>query len=586
MTGVFCSFHHRGGVAAYGRRGCRIDRVTSMAKLARTGRPASRPNGWLIRYPRAIPLGIFLAVMMLTGFSIYTIERAERESERTRGEETARIAAAAIERRGDAYSAYLRAGSAILGMQDSVDREEFASLVSEMESSSNLRVGEGFGWAPVVPARRAAAFEREVSEEIGTPYLIRPIPARTGIVVPVLYFEPETRRSRSGIGFNLYAEPTRRKALEDAVAHRRPTASGRIELVTADGPAPIGFTMVMPAFAPGAAGAPRGFLFRPFDADRFLESAVGSNTQVGNYVALYDGEALPENLLAQRDTGVRVDAVLTRRVSVASRPMTVEVGIGRGGTLAPLSLLTLLFGLAVATLLTVVTRLLTQQASEDERRIAWYDSQNSIRNSLTRELNHRVKNTLANVLSIIALTRRRADDLDSFADSLTGRIRALSATHDLLTASDWGTTPIGDVVRAELAPYDTGDGSAVEMMGPPIELAPNDALSLGLALHELATNAAKYGALSVPGGQVCIRWERADQGRVAEIRWEESGGPAVPEGAERDRGFGLDLLEKIVAHELRHPVDLEFAAGGVRCRLMVPVRERGDFAIRADRLAV
>jgi two-component sensor histidine kinase len=97
-------------------------------------------------------------------------------------------------------------------------------------------------------------------------------------------------------------------------------------------------------------------------------------------------------------------------------------------SLSGMSMMTLLFGLLVASLLMLVVRMLTQQAHENEAALRWFEEQASIRNSLTRELNHRVKNTLANVLSIVALTRRRSDDLDDFADGLDGRIRALSAT--------------------------------------------------------------------------------------------------------------------------------------------------------------
>jgi two-component sensor histidine kinase len=241
-------------------------------------------------------------------------------------------------------------------------------------------------------------------------------------------------------------------------------------------------------------------------------------------------------------------------------------------------MITLLFGLLVASLLMVVARLLTQQAIEDQESLDWLEEQNSIRNSLTRELNHRVKNTLANVLSIVSLTRRRATDIDQFAEALDGRIRALSATHDLLTQSEWGATPIRAVIEAELAPYVRNRDEALELAGPHVELAPNDALSLGLAIHELATNAAKYGALSVSNGHVRATWV-LEQDTLASVRWVESGGPAV--APERQRGFGTELIEKIVAHELRHPVDLQFDPEGVRCTLMVPVRQPSEFELRA-----
>jgi two-component sensor histidine kinase len=223
-------------------------------------------------------------------------------------------------------------------------------------------------------------------------------------------------------------------------------------------------------------------------------------------------------------------------------------------------------------------RMLTQQALEDEASLRWFEEQASIRNSLTRELNHRVKNTLANVLSIIALTRRRATKLDEFVDGLDGRIRALSATHDLLTKSDWGTTPVRAIVEAELLPYAQDNVHEVDLQGPDIELAPNDALSLGLAMHELATNASKYGSLSTTGGKVAVRWEMVSPSLVR-IEWQESGGPPV--SPQRGRGFGTDLIERIVAHELKNPVELEFKPEGVRCMLTVPVRRPTEFSIRA-----
>ena len=183
------------------------------------------------------------------------------------------------------------------------------------------------------------------------------------------------------------------------------------------------------------------------------------------------------------------------------------------------------------------------------------------------------------MLSSISLTRRRATDLDGFASSLEGRIRALSATHDLLTQSDWGSTPIAAVVRAELAPYAQDSERALDISGPAVELAPNDALSLGLAIHELATNAAKYGALSVPNGQVAVPWHLITQD-LARVEWAERGGPLVNQG-ERKRGFGSELIEKIVAHELRNPVDLRFEPEGVRCALILPVRMPAEFTMRS-----
>jgi two-component sensor histidine kinase len=299
---------------------------------------------------------------------------------------------------------------------------------------------------------------------------------------------------------------------------------------------------------------------------------------------LFDRTRNPANLLAQLPASEPSGIVRSTPLMIANHPWVLVAEANRAPWLSPLSLLTLVFGTLVASLLLILARMVTRRAEEDRQALAWLEEQASIRNSLTRELNHRVKNTLANVLSILSLTRRRANGLDEFADSLEGRIRALSATHDLLTGGDWGTTPIRAVIEAELQHFRIALGDAILLEGPDLELAPNDALSFGLAVHELATNAAKYGALSVPSGRVTIRWQRGEDPQAetewAEVEWQETGGPPVAQV--RRRGFGTELIEKIVAHELRRPVALEFDPDGVRCVLRVPVRRPSDFRIREN----
>src|SRR5690606_24770381 len=152
-------------------------------------------------------------------------------------------------------------------------------------------------------------------------------------------------------------------------------------------------------------------------------------------IRLYDGSASPENLLASADPQEAAGEQARLAINIANRPWVLEAQAYRTNILSQLSLVTMIFGLLVASLLMLLTLILTRQALEDARTLAWLEEQGSIRNSLTRELNHRVKNTLANVLSIIALTRRRAESVDEFATRLGGRIRALSATHDRATGS-------------------------------------------------------------------------------------------------------------------------------------------------------
>ncbi|RIV85214.1 histidine kinase [Aurantiacibacter zhengii] len=532
-----------------------------------------------------MPLGIFLLIAAITILSIFAIERGEHERQQAQLNARATAIASALERRANASSAYLRAGAALLSTMDEVPADDFRRFVSELRLDADYRGAEGIGWAMVVRPSQIEEFESRMAEEVTSKAEIHPrFSGDQPFAIPVTYLQPDTERNRRALGYDMYSEPIRRAAMTEAERTSRPTATDAIVLQQEGEGISPGFLIYMPVFEPGAGGRTlKGFIYSPFNAGDFLQSALELE-DAGSYgVRLYDSEAAggEDTLLASTfdgDLDNRND--VTKTVTIANNPWRLAVSTVRDRGLSGLSMATLIFGLLVASLLMLLVRMLTQQAQEDESALAWFEEQASIRNSLTRELNHRVKNTLANVLSIIALTRRRATDVDEFATGLDGRIRALSATHDLLTQSDWGSTPIKAVIDAELLPYADDSEHAVEMVGPQVELAPNDALSLGLAVHELATNAAKYGALSQPGGKVSVHWRLVSESLVR-VEWLERGGPPVKQ--ERSRGFGTDLIERIVAHELRHPVELDFDPEGVRCVLLIPVRRPSEFMIRAQR---
>lgn len=555
---------------------------------------SGRARRWLVLYPRAIPLLIFIALAAITALSVFSIESNARARERAQMREYAQGVAAALDRSGSGFTSYLRAGAALFASVDEVSPETFDSFVRALKLNTEYSGAEGIGWIPVLEARDLPAFLTKIRASQPTYPDIYPAPVKgsTGRVAPIAMFAPATTVNRRALGYDMYSDPDRAAAMAEAELNLRPAASGRIILLQeTSGTAPA-FAIYMPVFRMGTGTAPErplaGFVYTPFRAREFLDSAIDRAGQNRFGVRLYDGEVSTGHLLVAHSIADAARDTVTQEVTIADRKLMLVIEHADHRVLSPLSMVTLVFGLALASLLMLLARLLTQQAFEDQARLAFFEEQHSIRNSLTRELNHRVKNTLANVLSILSLTRRRASGLDDFADSLEGRIRALSATHDLLTVTDWGTTPIRAVIEAELQHFRIALGDAIVLEGPDLELAPNDALSFGLAVHELATNAAKYGALSVPGGKVTIRWQRGEDPAAetewAEVEWQETGGPRVP--GERRRGFGTELIEKVVAHELRQPVTLDFAPTGVRCVLRVPVRRPADFRIRereADR---
>lgn len=541
-------------------------------------------QAWFHKYPRGWPFLLFVIASATTAVSVMAIERADRQTRQVELDRNLTEIASALQRRVTENIALLRAGAALFATQDSVSPQQFEEFADDLQGDGKLYGSLGIGWAPLVRARDLPAFE-DAMHAAGRPeFVTSPRPDEDAdFATPIVFLQPATPENRRVIAYNMFSQPVRRAAMVKAMRLDRPVASGKIHLVQDEGDADTaGFLIYMPVVKDvGGRRQIKGFVYSPFRADNFLSSASELYRNDRIEVAIYDDHVTPGTLLAQRRVEGLTSPTMERRIDVGNHAWVVQVSDRPSGVLSTLSRLTLFFGALASLMVMAIGRLITRRAAEDRRVLEWLTSQAAIRTSLTRELNHRVKNTLANVLSIAALTRRRATDIDDFTESLTARIRALSATHDLLSQTDWGNAAIGDIVRSELAPYMEGSDSHIEMSGPDIKLAPNDAMSLGLAIHELATNAAKYGALSTVNGRVYIRWTLLSP-TCAELSWREEGGPPVTQPVKR--GFGRDLIEKIVAHELKSEVDLRFDPGGVECSLQVPVRAAREFNLRTERV--
>jgi two-component sensor histidine kinase len=192
---------------------------------------------------------------------------------------------------------------------------------------------------------------------------------------------------------------------------------------------------------------------------------------------------------------------------------------------------------------------------------------------INEELKHRVKNTLAVLGAVATQTFRDASSKADLA-KYQGRLAAFGRAHDLLTAANWAAAPLQDVIATALSPYRTGEGRFM-VSGPPLVVKSRQALALSLAIHELATNALKYGALSVPGGRVSITWSSEDHGGHPQFvfAWQESGGPPVSEPA--GGGFGSRLISRVLQDDFRGSVKVSYGSTGLVCRLTTPVENLG-----------
>ncbi|MFZ2069000.1 MAG: HWE histidine kinase domain-containing protein [Xanthobacteraceae bacterium] len=188
------------------------------------------------------------------------------------------------------------------------------------------------------------------------------------------------------------------------------------------------------------------------------------------------------------------------------------------------------------------------------------------------ELNHRVKNTLATVQSIVWQSLRRGSDPKVIGESIETRLFALSRSHDLLTRENWQGAGLLDLVNEAMAPFGVADGRTERFVitGKNIRLPPNVTLALGIALHELATNAVKYGAFSNEAGSILLAWtvELNPEGDRLILRWQEKDGPPVTPPTRK--GFGSRVIERGLPHELQGTVNLDYRTDGVVCTINIP----------------
>jgi len=184
-------------------------------------------------------------------------------------------------------------------------------------------------------------------------------------------------------------------------------------------------------------------------------------------------------------------------------------------------------------------------------------------NLLAREVDHRAKNALALAQSIVRLTR--GENVKSYIRSVEGRITALARVHTVLSLSSWQGAEIGKLIDEELAPYSMGD--QIALRGAEVQLQPATAQTVALALHELVTNSAKYGALSALTGRLSVKWEL--ESGLLELVWMETGGPVVEKPV--SRGFGTRSVIASIESQLGGKAEFDWRPEGLVCRLLVPL---------------
>lgn len=508
------------------------------------------------------------------------------------------------------YQQVLRAGVAAMNAMPSMTREQWRHYINDLDVGEFFPGIQGIGYAKRLRYEEIDAFVEE-QQRAGRPdYSFNPAGKRDSYTA-IVYLEPENWRNSRAIGYDMFSEPRRRAAMERARDSGGPALSRKVTLMQETGEdvqagvlvyLPVYADAVIPETAEARRAALLGYVYGTFRMGDFIPRVIDRNlpgTLQRLHVQIFDGaEPTEADLMFDDQAGalsglssppqVAPEPLFTSRrtITVAGTEWTIvlrskpalEAMIDHskawmallGGSIISLLIAGIVGSLAYARERYALAEYeLSQEVAERKRA----QEQAQLAN---RELIHRVKNILAIVTAIASQTARYSPTVEVFNKSFRERLTSLARVHDLLRPEPAHTPDLGSFVREILAPYCHWQGALVAQ-GPAIEVTQNQAVLLSLLINELATNATKYGAWSVPSGQVVVTWREVerevqngteDEQEGVHIVWQERNGPPVK--APSTSGFGTNVMKFSIERGLGGRISTTFEPSGVRHEVHLP----------------
>lgn len=529
----------------------------------------------------ALVLIISLGVgTVLTG----TIMRLESRAAAARFDRIADLVAGRLHERINQHVALLRATAAAFeSTGGQVEAATFSRYVSGLGLRDDYSGIQGIGFARLMTTAAATdGIPAEIARNYGEAVPLHP-PTDQPVAAGIVLLEPQDDRNAAALGYDMFSGSVRRLAMTEAARTGSAQASGPVQLVQEiTDSKQVGFLVYLAvrAGAPGTAPAPfaqvAGFVYAPFRAGDLHAAAVR------------DGEApLPVTLrtidLAAPDTPLFDDdgpgsvvnpRQVVRRLDVAGRNWQMTVTEAPGFARPSDHMATIFVG-ALSLLLALATTALVRvnaRAISGARQAARMSAEMAEdRNLMLQEMKHRIKNHIARIQAIARHTRRSAKDLDEFEKIFSGRLAAMASTQDLLTRDRYGTANLQDLIRREIEQVMSPEQAARVMDGPVVQLDARQAQSVGLVIHELSTNAMKYGQTTDGIPEMLIVWRVLDRaGREwLELDWIESKATAPADPARS--GFGTHLMEAMVEGDLNGRISRDFGAQGMHVTIAFPL---------------
>ncbi len=532
---------------------------------------------------RYIPLAVLIVAAIIGLVMTTAIFRAEKAAVVARFELTADDTADRIQDRINrqidligSVQAFMAAGAA------SVSRDEFANFVMRLRLEGRFAGMQGIGFAASIRTGDEAQVERQLTEDYGITREVWPETDEEWRA-PIVYLEPQDERNRVALLYDMYAQATRRAAMDAALRDIAPTASAPVRLVQeTDGTEQAGFLVYIPLFFPNddseSAVKDRedlaGFVYAPFRAGDFHQAVLGSASLQNVLVETVDVTGGEGGLLFRSagfdDPSVADNPAVQRRFEIAGRQWAVTIRQAQGaisptqhlGTIV-LGALSLLFAAALAA--STRSQMNAVAAARELNTLSMQMVQE--KELMLQEMKHRIKNSIARIMAIARQTVASSDDLAAFNDSFSARLQAMANAQDVLTRSHWQRGDLSELLSRELEQVFGAGFTAERISGPAVSLNEKASQAFSLVFHELATNALKYG-----NGETDVAWAVRKRGgvqRQLQLTWTEE---ATDEPDFSKKGFGTRLIDANIIGELGGTVERSFDNGVLKIVIAVPSR--------------
>lgn len=535
-----------------------------------------------------LPVVLFLAVAVASIVMAGTAYFASEQAGRFKFEATADDALARIDARIVQHMALLRATLGFMhATGGTASAEQFSTFVQTLELEKRFAGIRGIGYARLVPVADEEKAAAELAVHHGAAATIWPATTDQDWRTPVMMLSPIDERNRQALGFDMFSEPARRAAMQEAMASGEARATLPLALVQTAAAGVSGFLVYLPFFpeadAPGVTQAegglvPAGFLYASFRIGDLFQAALGKSPALPIHYDVFDGMPEQGRPVYSSETpaspAYQRDYVVGRELNVAGRQWIVQFQPSEAFE-KPISQ-GVAFALAtIGLLLAIAAGLLSRSQAQayDAARKLQQSAEKSLQDKdmMLREMSHRIKNSIAKVMAIARHTANNAKTLDEFSSSFSARLQAMAASQDMLTRSSWQKADLEELLRIELGQV-FGELPAHILAGPPVVLSEAQTQALGLTFHELATNALKYGAAGQSVESLRVEWNIDTSGEWLRIRWMERNGSPVSAKEPHHVGFGTRLIDMNIKHELGGQLDRSFSVDGLAVTIDIPLK--------------